>query len=52
MYDEACSSHYDTANAKVEIGKVGALEEVDKYRVETICMGRDTTVKTIEELKK
>ncbi|CAN9104759.1 unnamed protein product [Alternaria alternata] len=34
------------------IGKVGELEEVDEYRIEAICMGRDTAVKAVEALKK
>jgi hypothetical protein len=36
----------------VQIGKVGELEEVDEYRVEAICLGRETTVQAVEALKK
>jgi len=35
-----------------QIGKVGELEEVDEYRVEIMCLGRDTAVKAVEALKK
>jgi hypothetical protein len=35
-----------------QIGKVGELEQVDEYRVEAICLGRETTVKAVEALKK
>lgn len=35
-----------------QIGKVGELEEVDEYRVEIMCVGRDTAVKAVEALKK
>jgi hypothetical protein len=31
---------------------VGELEEVDEYRVEAICIGRDTTLNAVEELKR
>lgn len=34
-----------------QIGKVGELEEVDEYRVEIMCLGRDTAVKAVEALK-
>lgn len=36
----------------VQIGKVGALEEVEEYRVEAICLGRDTTVDAVAALRK
>lgn len=36
----------------VQIGKVGALEEVDEYRVETLCVGRETVGRVVEALKK
>ncbi|KAF3047382.1 hypothetical protein E8E12_000841 [Didymella heteroderae] len=39
----------DTANP--HIGKVGALEEVDEYRVEAICLGRDTAVEAVKALR-
>lgn len=35
-----------------QIGKVGELEEVDEYRVEIMCLGRDTAIKAVEALKK
>lgn len=35
-----------------QIGRVGELEELDEYRVETLCVGRDTAVKAVEALKK
>ncbi|KAJ6201302.1 GTP cyclohydrolase 1 type 2/Nif3 [Bipolaris maydis] len=38
--------------ASPNIGKVGELEEVDEYRVETLCLGRDAAVKAVEALKK
>jgi hypothetical protein len=40
----------NTANP--HIGKVGALEEVQEYRVETICIGEDVTRSAVEALKK
>lgn len=38
--------------AKPDIGKVGALEEVQEARVETLCLGEDTVRKAVEALKK
>jgi hypothetical protein len=38
--------------AKPNIGEVGKLEQVEEYRVETICNGRDVVVKAVEALKK
>lgn len=35
-----------------QIGKVGALEEVEEYRVEAICLGRDTAVEAVAALRK
>lgn len=35
----------------VQIGKVGALEEVEEYRVEAICLGRDTAVEAVKALR-
>lgn len=35
-----------------QIGKVGELEEVDEYRVEAMCMGRDVAIRAVEALKK
>jgi hypothetical protein len=41
------------SNADVkQIGKVGALEEVEEYRVEAICLGRDTAVEAVKALRK
>jgi hypothetical protein len=40
----------DTANP--HIGKVGAVEEVQEYRVETLCNGEDIARKAVEALKK
>ena len=40
----------DTANP--HIGKVGALEEVQEYRVETMCVGDDVVRSVVEALKK
>lgn len=40
----------DTANP--HIGKVGALEEVEEYRVETMCVGDDVVRSVVEALKK
>lgn len=40
----------DTANP--HIGRVGALEEVQEARVETLINGEDTTRKAVEALKK
>ena len=36
----------------VQIGTVGTLAEVDEYRVETICLGRDTAVDAVAALRK
>ena len=38
--------------AATQIGKVGELEEVDEYRVEAMCMGRDVAIRAVEALKK
>jgi hypothetical protein len=40
----------DTANP--HIGSVGALEEVQEARVETLCDGEDVARKAVEALKK
>lgn len=40
----------DTANP--HIGSVGALEEVQEARVETLCVGEDIARKAVEALKK
>ena len=39
----------DTANP--HIGSVGALEEVEEARVETLCHGEDVAKKAVEALK-
>jgi len=36
----------------LQIGKVGELEEVDEFRVEVMCLGREVAVKAVEALKK
>ncbi|KAL1800533.1 hypothetical protein ACET3X_000875 [Alternaria dauci] len=57
-YTECCFTSRGTGQfrpgdaANPHIGKVGELEEVDEYRIEAICMGRDTAVKAVEALKK
>ncbi|KAF2657796.1 structural toxin protein RtxA [Lophiostoma macrostomum CBS 122681] len=38
--------------ARPNIGEVGKLEEVEELRVETLCVGKDVTVKAVEALKK
>jgi hypothetical protein len=35
-----------------QIGEIGKLEEVEELRVETLCVGKETTVKAVEALKK
>ena len=40
----------DTANP--HIGSVGALEEVQEARVETLCLGEDVAKKAVEALKR
>ncbi|EAT80654.1 hypothetical protein SNOG_12242 [Parastagonospora nodorum SN15] len=40
----------DAANPN--IGKIGNLEEVEEYRVEAICVNRETTVRAVHALKK
>lgn len=40
----------DTANP--HIGKVGALEEVEEARVETLCVGEEVVRRAVEALKK
>jgi hypothetical protein len=40
----------DTANP--HIGKIGAVEEVQEYRVETLCHGEEVAKKAVEALKK
>ncbi|CAG5145984.1 uncharacterized protein ALTATR162_LOCUS1804 [Alternaria atra] len=57
-YTECCFTSRGTGQfrpgdaANPHIGKVGELEEVDEYRVEAICVGRDTAVKAVEALRK
>ncbi|KAH6872898.1 GTP cyclohydrolase 1 type 2/Nif3 [Alternaria rosae] len=57
-YTEVCFTSRGTGQfrpgdaADPHIGKAGELQEVDEYRVEAMCMGRDITVKAVEALKK
>ena len=37
--------------ANPNIGSVGKLEEVQEFRVETLCLGEDITRKAVEALK-
>ncbi|KAF9701322.1 hypothetical protein EKO04_000625 [Ascochyta lentis] len=38
--------------ANPNIGKPGTLEELEEYRVEAICVGRDTAVEAVAALRK
>ncbi|KAF1837974.1 hypothetical protein BDW02DRAFT_565478 [Decorospora gaudefroyi] len=57
-YTEVCFTSRGTGQfkpgdaANPHIGKVGELEELDEFRVEVMCMGKDTAVKAVEALKK
>ncbi|KAF2129926.1 hypothetical protein P153DRAFT_396265 [Dothidotthia symphoricarpi CBS 119687] len=57
-YTECCFTSRGTGQfrpiegADPHIGKVGALEEVDEWRVETVCVGRETVGRVVEALKK
>ncbi|KAL6709460.1 hypothetical protein ACN47E_001395 [Coniothyrium glycines] len=57
-YSEVCFTTRGTGqfrpgdSANPHIGKVGELEEVDEYRVEIMCLGRDVVVKAVEALKR
>lgn len=57
-YTECCFTVVGTGQfrpgdaANPHIGKVGALEEVQEARVETLCVGEETTRKAVEALKK
>lgn len=39
-------------SAQPHIGKPGALEKVQEAKVETLCVGEETTRKAVEALKK
>jgi hypothetical protein len=41
-----------TAGANPSIGKLGALEEVEEVRVETLCVGEETTKQVVAALKR
>ena len=43
--------YYSSKLRQVQIGKVGTLEEVEEYRVEAICLGRDTAVEAVKALR-
>ncbi|OAL46030.1 hypothetical protein IQ07DRAFT_590813 [Pyrenochaeta sp. DS3sAY3a] len=57
-YTECCFTSRGTGQfrpgdaANPHIGKVGELEELDEYRVEAMCLGRDIAVNAVEALKK
>ncbi|KAH8805025.1 GTP cyclohydrolase 1 type 2/Nif3 [Xylogone sp. PMI_703] len=57
-YTECCWTVVGTAQfrpgdtAKPHIGTIGALEQVQEARVETLCIGEDVTKKAVEALKK
>jgi hypothetical protein len=40
------------ATANPHIGTIGALEQVEEVRVETLCVGEDVVRKAVEALKK
>lgn len=48
LVTSCCEADIDTP----QIGKVGTLEEVEEYRVEAICLGRDTAVEAVAALRK
>lgn len=56
-YTECCWTATGTGQfrpgdaANPHIGSVGALEEVQEARVETLCLGEDVTKKAVEALK-
>lgn len=39
-------------SAKPNIGKVGVFEQVEEYRVETLCVGEDVAREAVEALKR
>ena len=56
-YTECCWTTIGTGQfrpgdtASPHIGSVGALEEVEEARVETMCVGQDVTKQVVEALK-
>ncbi|KAI8629455.1 GTP cyclohydrolase 1 type 2/Nif3 [Xylariaceae sp. FL1651] len=56
-YSECCWTAMGTgqfrpgAGANPAIGKVGTLEEVEEVRIETLCVGEETTKKVVAALK-
>jgi hypothetical protein len=52
MYSKTYYLIVDKVDNTWQIGKVGDLEQVDEYRVEAICVGREIAVKAVEALKK
>jgi hypothetical protein len=52
MYEILYQSMETKADMKWQIGKVGELEEVDEYRVEAMCLGKDTVINAVQALKK
>ncbi|KAI3332016.1 GTP cyclohydrolase 1 type 2/Nif3 [Xylariaceae sp. AK1471] len=57
-YSECCFTVVGTgqfrpiAGANPSIGKIGALEEVEEVRIETLCVGEETTKKVVAALKR
>jgi hypothetical protein len=57
-YTECCWTTLGTGQfrpgdaAKPHIGKVGALEEVEEVRVETLCLGEEVARRAVEALKR
>lgn len=57
-YTECCWTTSGTAQfrpgdrANPHIGSVGTLEEVQEFKVETLCFGEDVVRKAVEALKK
>ncbi|KAJ4982982.1 hypothetical protein SVAN01_11512 [Stagonosporopsis vannaccii] len=49
---DSANPHVSHHFTPVKIGKVGTLEEVEEYRVEAICLGRDTAVEAVAALRK
>lgn len=53
MYADTHHHRYCTRLiAGTQFGKVGELDEVDEYRVEVMCMGRNVAIRAVEALKK
>ncbi|KZM22554.1 uncharacterized protein EKO05_0009685 [Ascochyta rabiei] len=57
-YTECCFTSKGTGQfrpgeaANPHLGKAGTLEEVEEYRVEAVCLGRDTVVEAVAALRK